>query len=556
MKRNMPIGVDDFSELITKDYYFIDKTRFIKELIDGRSKVTLITRPRRFGKTLTLSMLDYFFTLKGAEENRALFAGLDIERAGAEYMAEQGTRPVVFLTLKDIKENNYASMLKSLALLMQNLYRPFSYLLDSKAIDSDDKELFSKVKSLKAEPEALQRAISNLTEYLCRHHGKKVLLLIDEYDTPIQAAWEFGYYDEAITFFRNFYGAALKTNPALDFAIMTGVLRISKESIFSALNNLEASSVISGRFPDTFGFTRSEVEKLAADLGHSDKMPEIRKWYDGYNFSQIEMYNPWSVINYFNMSCTPAPYWVNTSANSILNILLSNIDEIRRDEIEGLMNGIPITSVVNENVIYPEIYRNSDALYMILVTSGYLKCTKLIQDDDGLQGELMIPNKEVRSVFKSEILNNMSGGIGTSILYKMMNAAIHGDVKRFEMYLSKVLRENAGIHDTAVYPEAFYNGLMLGFSMLASESHDVASNGESGYGRFDLALIPYESDKPGVIMEFKRADNEAQMDVKIAEALAQIEEKAYIATLTKRGVKEIWKYGVAFCGKKVKLMRG
>ena len=554
-KINMPIGVDDFKEIITKGYYCVDKTRFIKDLIDGHSKVTLITRPRRFGKTLTMSMLRYFFTLENAEENRALFTGLDIERAGNEYMAEQGTRPVVFITLKDIRENNYASMIKSISLLMQKLYRPFDYLMDSKALIPAEKKFFNKVSDGEAEPETLQFTISSLMEFLCRHHGKKALLLIDEYDAPIQTAWEAGYYDEAIAFFRNFYGAALKTNPALDFALLTGVLRISKESIFSALNNIEVSSVIKSRFPDAMGFTRDEVIKMATDLGHADKIAEIREWYDGYNFSGIEIYNPWSVINYFQMGCDPVPYWVHTSGNSILNTLLSHIDDQRKDDLVSLMNGEPITAILDETVLYPEIERSSTALYMMLVTSGYLKCISQTIIDGEIFGKLVIPNKEVRTLFKKEIVQHATANHDSYILYNMLNAMLSGNAQKFESLLTKILRENAGIHDMA-YPEAFYNGLFLGFSMLLSGTYDVASNGESGYGRFDLAFIPFAADKPGVILELKRADSEDRLDAKITEAISQIEEKEYISVLEKRGVGTIWKYGIAFCGKKVKMLRG
>ena len=555
MKRNMPIGFSDFKEIV-ENYYFVDKTRFIKELIDNHSKVTLITRPRRFGKTLAMSMLKYFFTLENAAENRALFAGLDIERAGEDYMAHQGTRPVVFLTLKDIKEATFASMIKSLGETMHQLYRQFRYLAQSEALDDSEKDYFMEVLNRKAATESLQYAVSRLSSFLCAHHGHQALILIDEYDAPIQSAWEKGYYNDAIEFFRNFYSSALKDNPSLDFAVLTGVLRISKESIFSSLNNLEVSSVIHGRFPDAMGFTRKEVFDMAESLGLPDKIREIREWYDGYNFSGVEIYNPWSVLNYFQQGCDPRPYWVNTSGNSILNLLLSNVDDQRREEIYNLMKGEPISAILDENVIYSEIGKSSTALYMMLVTSGYLKCIERIRRDDESWGKLTIPNREVRTLFKREIIKHITANHDSRRLYMMLDAMLDGNAAKFESLLQKVLLENAGIHDTAKYPEAFYNGLMLGFGMLISATHDIASNGEGGEGRFDIAFIPYENTKPGVIMEFKRADSEAQMDNKIAEALAKIEEKNYVAALTKRGVSEIWKYGVAFCGKRVKLFRG
>ena len=338
--------------------------------------------------------------------------------------------------------------------------------------------------------------------------------------------------------------------------MLTGVLRISKESIFSALNNLEVSSVIHGRFSDAMGFTRAEVSKMAESLGLFDKIAEIHEWYDGYNFSGCEIYNPWSVLNYFHQDCDPRPYWVNTSGNGILNVLLSHIDDVRREEIGDLMKGDTVSAILDESVVYSEIRESSTALYMMLVTSGYLKCIKRIRRDDENWGELAIPNREVRTLFKREIIKHITANHDSRRLYTMLDAMLDGNAAKFESLLQKVLLENAGIHDTARYPEAFYNGLMLGFGMLIAESHDIASNGESGEGRFDIAFIPYENTKPGVIMEFKKADSEAQMDKKAAEALLQIEKKNYATALTKRGVTEIWKYGVAFCGKRVKLLRG
>lgn len=286
MKRNhlMPVGVEDFKEL-REQYYFVDKTRFIQELIDGHSKVTLITRPRRFGKTLTMSMLYYFFANENAEENRKLFDDCAIAEAGEEYMAEQGTRPVVLFSLKDVKAASYASMIELIANALREIYRSFLFLLDSDSLIEEEKETFRQILGKKASEADMQSAIKVLSQHLQRHYHRKVLLLIDEYDAPIQFAWEHGYYDKAIVFFRNFLSAALKTNPALDFAVLTGVLRISKESIFSALNNLYVSSMVSGAYPDVLGFTAAEVSQIAKDLGVPEKMDEIREWYDGYNLS-------------------------------------------------------------------------------------------------------------------------------------------------------------------------------------------------------------------------------------------------------------------------------
>ena len=553
MKQNklMPVGVEDFKEL-REQYYFVDKTRFIQELIDGHSKVTLITRPRRFGKTLTMSMLNYFFTNENAEENRKLFDGCAIAEAGDTYMAEQGTRPVVFFSLKDVKATSYASMMEVLADALREIYRSFLFLLDTDSLIDEEKETFRQILRQKASEADMQSAIKVLSQHLQRYYHRKVLLLIDEYDAPIQFAWEHGYYDKAIVFFRNFLSAALKTNPALDFAVLTGVLRISKESIFSALNNLKVSSVIQGPYADVMGFTIHEVEKMAADVGYAGRMEEIKTWYDGYNFSGQEIFNPWSVIRYFDEGGKPGAYWVNTSGNSILKTMLLRVDEKRRNDLIGLMQEKIVRSVLNEGLIYDDIYKNKDALYTLLLTTGYLKCVGQKTEYGREWSELSIPNKEIRSLFDHEIIMNLSGYTGESTVFHMLDAMLCGNKDDFADTLRLILRENVSVHDAA-YPETFYHGMMLGFSLLLDGRYEIESNKESGYGRFDLAFIPKGKDKAGVILEFKKAQTESELETKSQEALEQIEEKAYDASLTKRGIKTVWKYGIAFCGKKLAL---
>ena len=552
--KRMPVGVDDFKAL-REQYYFVDKTKFIQELIDGHSPVTLITRPRRFGKTLTMSMLYYFFTNENAEENKKLFDGCAIAAAGEKYMAEQGTRPVVFFSLKDIKMDTWEACLKKLGLKLASLYDRFGVLGESGKLSNYQRRMFAEVLERRSEPEALEGALQHLSECLTTHYERKPILLIDEYDAPIQSAWEHGYYDKAIGFFRNFLSAALKTNPALDFALLTGVLRISKESIFSALNNLKVSSVIQGPYADVMGFEKHEVEKMAADLGCLGKTAEIKEWYDGYNFSGREMYNPWSVISYFDEGCKPGAYWANTSGNSILKSMLRRVDEERQGDLAGLMQGRPILSMLDEGLIYDDIYENKDALYTLLLTTGYLKCVGQQTAHGREWNELSIPNKEIRALFEKEILRNLSGYTEESTVFRMMDAMLDGNQERFANLLQKILRENVSAHDAA-YPETFYHGMMLGFSLLLNDRYDIESNRESGYGRFDLAFIPKDKEKAGVIMEFKKAKNEAALDTKAEEALRQIEGKEYMTALSKRGISTAWKYGIAFCGKKLALVRG
>ena len=551
VKRPMPVGIEDFKELVAGNYYFIDKTRFIKELIDTQGKVTLITRPRRFGKTLSLSMLQYFFTLENAIENRKLFAGLDIEQAGEKYISQQGTRPVVFLTLKEVRSRSFADMKVSLREILRRVYGKYSYLEHSDALSEDDRQYFDTIRKSTSDMEQMKFALSNLMDMLEKHHQEKPLLLLDEYDAPILSAWENSYYQECIDFMRGFLGSALKTNPALGFAVLTGVTRISKESIFSGLNNLKVCSVLSNRYSDIFGFTQEEAAKLLAECGAADKVGELAKWYDGYQFGQAEIYNPWSVIQYLDNDCEFRPYWLNTSGNSILKDLLTKIDRRRQKELEGLLHGIGVEAPVMDEVVYADLAHNRDALFMMLMTTGYLKSVKTWKDEECADWALLkIPNLEVRMAYRKEILGHIVPSQGETLLRDMLHSMTTGDTDGFSEHLSCILQDFVSYHDTA-QPESFYHGLMLGFSVLLDGKYRVESNRESGYGRFDLAFFPLHPGTPGVILELKTAASEEELEVKAKEALAQIAEKEYSAELSRQGVRDIWNYGIAFCGKKV-----
>ena len=551
LKRPMPVGIEDFKDLVTGNYYFIDKTRFIRELIDTQGKVTLITRPRRFGKTLSLSMLQYFFTLENAEENRQLFAGLDIERAGEKYMSQQGTRPVVFLTLKEVRARAFANMTVLMAEFLRRLYGQYAYLGQSDALSSEDRQYFSDILKSACGMEKMKFALSNLMAALEKHHQKKPVLLLDEYDAPILSAWENGYYRECIDFMRGFLGSALKTNPALGFAVLTGITRISKESIFSGLNNLKVCSVLSNHYNDIFGFTQDEAARLLAECGAADKVAELARWYDGYLFGSAEIYNPWSVIQYLDNGCEFRPYWLNTSGNSILKDLLTKVDRRRQKELEGLLHGIGVESPVMEEVVYSDLTDSRDALFMMLMTAGYLKPVKTWKDEDCAEWALLqIPNLEVRMAYRKEILGHIVPSQGESLLRDMLRAMTTGDTEEFSECLSCILRDFVSYHDTA-QPESFYHGLMLGFSVLLDGKYQVKSNRESGYGRFDLAFFPLRPGTPGVILELKAAGSEEELEERAKEALQQIAEKEYCAELSRQGASDIWRYGIAFHGKKV-----
>ena len=555
-KRLMPVGIEDFRELIQRNYYFVDKTRFIRELMDSQGKITLITRPRRFGKTLALSMLQYFFTSENAEENRKLFEGLDIERSGEKYMREQGTRPVVFLTLKEVRRPTYDSMLAMLSLTLQELYMRHRQLLADKIPDEPQAEYARRILAGMGSEEDMMVSLKHLMACLEEHHGRKPVFLLDEYDAPILSAWENGYYKECIDFMRGFLGSALKTNPSLSFAVLTGVTRVSKESIFSGLNNLKVCSVLSDSYCDIFGFTQEEAARLMEDCGAAGKIPELRQWYDGYRFGWADIYNPWSVIRYIDEGCKFRPYWLNTSGNSILKDLLERVDERRKRELEGLMQGKAVEAPVLENLVYGDIHSNRDMLFMMLMTAGYLKPVEVWQDEEYMEwAKLQIPNVEIRTAYRREILNHIVPSQGGILLRDMMKSMASGDAESFSEVLSEILRDFVSYHDIA-QPEAFYHGLMLGLSVLLEGAYHVESNRESGYGRFDIAFFPLKENTTGIILELKSAKSEEELEQQAEAALRQIEEKEYIAEFFRQGVKEVWKYGIAFYGKRVCMERG
>ncbi len=547
-RKPMPVGVEDFKRLVTQGYCFIDKTRFIKDYIDAQGVVTLITRPRRFGKTLTLSMLQYFFDSEQGEENRQLFSGLDIEGAGERYMQEQGTRQVVFLTLKEARSRSFSGMMEKLAEILRQLYDNFRYLQDSEALSSQDREYFTSILNGACPTEKMSFALLNLMKNLEKHHARKPMLLLDEYDAPILFAWEKGYYEECIDFMRGFLSAALKTNPALGSAVLTGVTRISKESIFSGLNNLDVCSVLREKYSDAFGFTQEEAARLMEDCGVGDRLPELAQWYDGCG---REIYNPWSVIQFIDHGCKFQPYWLNTSGNAILRDLLERVDSRRQRELYGLLKGKPVEVPVMENFVFGNIGENRNALFMLLMTTGYLKPVEMWKDEERVDWvRLQIPNFEVRFAYRSEILNHIVPSQGEILLRDMLRSMAEGDTQEFAENLSDILRDFVSYHD-ASQPESFYHGLLLGFSVLMDGKYKVESNKESGYGRFDIAFFPQKENAPGIILELKAAKSEDELEAKAQEALAQIEEKAYGAEMNRLGVKEIWRYGIALYGKRV-----
>lgn len=547
MNKAMPIGVDDFKKVREK-YYFVDKTDFIRQLIDDHSDVTLITRPRRFGKTLTMSMVEHFFSIDKKEESKDLFSGLSIEKSGTAYMAYQGSRPVISISLKNVQQNTWEGTLRLLGIFLADLYGNFEYLYESKSINKALKTYFHKVLYDTATQEELIVALSRLTKMLQLHYGKQVIVLIDEYDAPIQASWEYGFYDECIGFMRQFLGSVLKTNDTLDFAVLTGVLRIAKESIFSGLNNLDVCSVLRDKYSDVFGFTPKEVTAMANDLGITDALGEIKEWYDGYRFGNSEIYNPLSVVSYIDNHCRLCPYWMNTSNNSILRELVSHADYLQIKTLRGLLQDIPVSVSLNEGVIYDAIGKDRSALYTMLLTTGYLTVAENIATSYD-RYSLRIPNEEIKRVYGMEILNTVADGVNRDTFDGLFDLLFTGQSEDFAYQLQKILLQFVSTYDTA-NKESFYHGFLLGMAALfLDKTYIVESNRESGYGRFDLAIFPKDAAKTGVVMEFKSADTKEQLQQKAKEALSQIEEKSYITEFSKRGIQKVWKYGIAFCGK-------
>lgn len=549
MNTNMPVGVSDFKKVREK-YYFVDKTDFICRLLDTHTDVTLFTRPRRFGKTLTMSMLDYFFSIDKRKDGNLLFTGLAVEKAGPAYMKHQGQYPVIYMTLKDFYNPTWESMFRSFQLLIQEIYGSFSYLLQSDCILAFEKDGIQRILELKASPEEYLVSIKKLSSLLYKYHGIQPIVLIDEYDAPLQHAYDGNYYEEALIFWKGWFNNTLKDNPSLNFAVLTGVLRIAKESIFSGLNNLAVYSTVEQKYSDVFGFTTTEVKEMTQKLHMEHKLSEIQQWYDGYTFGTTEIYNPWSVIQYVANHCTAAPYWIHTSDNGILQALLHQATPQQMEEIQNLLQGKNVAASLQPNVVYRALHTEPKALYTILLTTGYLTAVADVSQADN-RYLLRIPNAEIRRVYRLEILDTLAKNVDSDTYEDLFDYLLAGQADKFATQLQSLLVRFASTYDTAA-KESFYHGFMLGMTALfLIKDYEIVSNSESGYGRFDLAIFPLDVTKPGVIMEFEVAPDESTLESKANEGLQQIEQKEYVTAFQKRNIQHVWKYGIAFCGKHV-----
>ena len=538
MKRLL-VGCGDFEELRRKDCYYVDKTNFIKELIDSHGKVTLFTRPRRFGKTLTMSMLKHFFDI-GSDPS--LFEDLDISREQELCSQYQGKYPVIFISMKSAESSNFQKALDRLSISLSDLYQTYAYLLDSEKESLIDKKRFLKIMELEASEKELISALVLLLRMLHIYYGKKAILLIDEYDVPLDKAYHAGYYEEMIVFIRGLFSEALKTNNDLEFAVLTGCLRVSKESIFTGLNNFKIDTVSNTKFAPYFGFTDAEVKQILNDYHAENVYEEVKEWYDGYRFGGEEMYCPWDIINYVDLlkddsDTRPRLFWINTSSNSIIRELIDIADDDIRENIEALIQGESIQAPVNENLTYYELRNSPDNLWSMLYLTGYL--TLAGKNSGTLMEELVIPNKEIRTVFVEQIQKWMKESLCMPNRDEAAKYLFDRQPEKLQEFLNDILSETISYFD---YGEDFYHAFLAG--ILAGSRHRVESNREHGLGRSDL-VIHARRIKTAVIIEVKHAKKYQEMETLCEKGLEQIEDKNYAEPFIMRGWKVI-KYGITF----------
>ncbi len=563
MARTVNIGVQDFSEIIENNDFYIDKTSFIKEWWENRDTVTLITRPRRFGKTLTMSMTEYFFSLKHSGRSD-LFEGLKIWKED-KYRRLQGTFPVIFLSFANVKSDHYEKIYYEICELIAREYRRNAFLLKSEQFLPSDKERFNKILSGRGSSGDICFSINLLSEYLYEYYGKKVIILLDEYDTPMQEAYVNGFWDEMAGFIRELFNATFKTNPYLERGLMTGITRVSKESIFSDLNNLKVVTTTSYRYAEAFGFTEEEVFRALEEYGLQEEKHRVKAWYDGFKFGDCDnIYNPWSIINYLDERKF-APYWANTSSNSLIGKLIRQGSPDIKKAVEDLIRGDSFTAYIDEEIVFSELDRSPDAVWSLLLAGGYLKIAGMHAadcDPDGMMSryELVLTNREIRYVFSRMIRGWFAGCSGYYNDFE--KALLAGSVREMNIYMNKISFYTFSSFDAgkrpseAAEPERFYHGFVLGLLVDLQKRYEITSNRESGYGRYDVMLCPLDRDSDGIILEFKVTDpgsGEGSLADTADAAVRQIIDKGYAAALESRGADRgsIRIYGFAFSGKEV-----
>ena len=539
MKKGIGLGIDDFRQIIKEDCYYFDKTNWIEELLKDRSQTKLFTRPRRFGKTLNMSTLKYFFDVKNAEENRKLFKDLYIEKS--EYFKEQGQYPVIFISLKDLKKNTWEECFFEIKELLRNLYNDFYHIRES--LNESDLREFDKI-WLKEKEASYDNSLLNLTKYLYNYYKKEVVLLIDEYDNPLIVANQKKYYKDSINFFRNFFSTALKTNPYLKTAVLTGIVQVAKEGIFSGLNNVITYNILENKFETFFGLSEEEVEEALKYFEMEYQIEEVKKWYDGYKFGGKEIYNPWSILNYLRTKELRA-YWVNTSDNALIyeNLSVANMDVFNC--LEKLFEGKEIKKEISPFFTFEELERYN-GIWQLMVYNGYLKLNQKLEDDEYL---LTIPNYEIQTFFKKGFIDKYL--IGSNYFNPIMRTLLEGNIDEFGRMLEEIFLINTSFHD--LKEESVYHTFLLGMLIWLRDKYEVKSNGERGQGRYDILLLPLDKKKPAFVFEFKVSKTIKGLESKAEEALNQIKEKQYDVGIKESGIDKIYRIGLAFKGKKVKI---
>ena len=535
-KKAIPVGIENFEDIIKDNYYYVDKSMLIEDILVNRAAVTLFTRPRRFGKTLNMSMIKYFFDVRNKDENRKLFEGLKI--FGSEYMKEQGKYPVIFVSLKDLRGDTWEDTFENLKSFISDLYAEFEDMRE--IMNKRDKIKFDKI-FYEEEKGDYETSLKLLSNYIYKYYGKKVIILIDEYDAPIINAFDKGYYNEAINFFQVFYSSALKTNDSLKYGILTGITRIIKEGIFSGLNNLKVDTILNKKFSEYFGLLESEVIKMLDYFEMKYKIEEVKEWYNGYIFGDKRIYNPWSIINYVDNGEIKA-YWANVSGNTLLENMLDQAGEDVYTDLKRFTDGESIEKYISDGTTIKSLLSNDDEIWQLFLYSGYLtKAKEQIEIDETSEYtniyNLKIPNKEIRKYFGNMFLNRFFGTeLKTSILIKALES---GDIKKFEKTLGEIMVNMLSHFDLDSEMEKIYQVFMIGLVGFLMGKYEIISNNESGYGRYDLAMIPIKSNEKAYLMEFKISKTEKGMTLKAEEALKQIDEKKYDTRLKARGIKKI-----------------